>query len=187
MHPENIQDEDLFSEIKKELTHLVIGGPKFPNSNLPDKLFDSLEKLESLVLRLSISPKRSWFQDLRKLKTLSLDGFDGSYLQEDVFQPLTNLKNITLGGTNFNFIPEKIFSDNTKLESFDWIYDMCNNCILKPRNFLKDLNQLKKFKIHKNPFATALILDEDFFENCQNLEVIGNVQLFNSLHHGFVH
>ena len=180
MHPDNIQDEDLFSEIKTELTHLVITGPKIPNSNLPDKLFDDLENLESLFLAFmfsSISPKRSWFQDLGKLKTLYLDGFDGSHLHEDVFQPMTNLKNITLGGNNFSFIPEKIFSGNTKLESFEWIYDKCNNCILKPRNFLKGLDQLRKFKIHKNPFASDLILNEDFFGDCQKLEIIGKVKL----------
>ena len=106
------------------------------------------------------------------LNTLAIDGFDGKNLNENVFESLTNLKNITLSGINFNDIPENIFARNLKLESFEWLIDKCRNCTLNPKRFLKGLENLKTFKIHKNPLTQGLLLHEDFFSDCKKLIVI---------------
>ncbi|KAI6224152.1 hypothetical protein M3Y95_00852900 [Aphelenchoides besseyi] len=150
----NDYDNDwLTSELGNSLQHLQLDHNRL--SSLPNRVFDCLENLDTLILdenpQLTLT-NQTFGRGLRKLKTLSLNQCELTDLPAELFLELRNLRSLSLIGNPFVSIPVAINSAVT-LKSLDLSKTEIPE--LLPNGF-RNLTELQTLSLREMSFLYAI-------------------------------
>ena len=147
---------------------------------LSDGLLDGLKELKWLITDVGTNPSSRLFQNNFNLKRLDIVNLDVESLAEDqksMFFNLKELKYVYLEAKSIANFTDDLFKSNKKLSTFKFTgqnkrRDKCwrgrsNECIAKPKSFVKNLSSLKMFEIDYK--RGEIVLNNDFFHGCDQL------------------
>jgi len=150
--------EHHFEPIKNTLESLNLSSNLLNSSNISLK---NLKNLKYLDLSGNNFKEISYdiFNTLQNLEKLGLYNCKIEKLQENSFENLKKLKKLVLSYNKISKLPETIFNNLTSLEE---LLLNQNNFHKLPLNIFKGLHNLKYLNLASTPFATSMLLKNNY-------------------------
>ncbi|KAK7573825.1 hypothetical protein V9T40_011016 [Parthenolecanium corni] len=162
-------DEDVFHDLGSRLTILDLSFNQI--SSVGDQIFAELKKLNSLLLvqafsaRVNTLPSKI-FSQLANLEVIKLDRNNLEYLPEDIFQQNPKLETLSLAHNKLLFLRNTTFQNNTKLQS---LYLNDNKLLFLNESVFDNLVELRELHLENNQI---LWLHQSIFSQLTNLKTI---------------